>query len=95
MALPAFADRLEGRWHAAEGRPEQAQEFLQKARDGFERVEARWELACTDLDLARCLIARGQSQRARELLEAAASVFEDLRARRELAAARELLSETA
>ncbi|HMC37487.1 MAG TPA: AAA family ATPase, partial [Actinomycetota bacterium] len=32
LALPAFADRLQGRWHLAEGRPEQAAPLLQQAR---------------------------------------------------------------
>jgi class 3 adenylate cyclase/tetratricopeptide (TPR) repeat protein len=94
LALPAFADRLEGRWHLAEGRHEQAAALLQRARDAFERIEAKWELACTDLDLARTLIASGQSTPARHLLEAVHDVFEELSARRELHAARELLSQS-
>jgi tetratricopeptide (TPR) repeat protein len=95
LALPAFADRLEGRWHAAEGRTEQATQLLERARDRFDQVEARWELACTDLDLASALIAMGRAARARGLLESAVNVFEELSARRELAAARELMSRMA
>ena len=93
LALPAFADRLEGRWRLAEGRSDQAMRVLQRARDGFDKLEARWEAARTDLDLARALIAAGQRDRARPILEGAAAVFEDLSAHRYLAGARDLLGQ--
>jgi class 3 adenylate cyclase len=94
LALPAFADRLEGRWQLADGRPEAAAESIRRARDAFDRIEARWELACSDLDLARALIEAGETAEAQTLLESAAAVFEDLSSRRELATARELLPRT-
>jgi tetratricopeptide (TPR) repeat protein len=95
LALPAFANRLEGRWHAAEGRPQDAAAALQRAHDRFEQIEARWELACTDLDLSLTLLESGQAERARDLLDSAAKVFEEVSSRRELTAARELLSSAA
>ena len=94
LALPAFADRLQGRWHLAEGRPEQAAPLLQQAREVFERIEAKWEVASTDLDLARVFVETGDSARARDLLESTTAVFEALSSRRELAAARDMLSRT-
>jgi class 3 adenylate cyclase/tetratricopeptide (TPR) repeat protein len=92
LGLPAFADRLEGRWHAAQGRTEEAASSLERSREAFERIEARWELACTELDLAPILMHVGRRDRAGRMLEGAAAVFEELGARRELAEARKLLS---
>jgi class 3 adenylate cyclase len=92
LALPAFADRLEGRWHSAFGRMESAQQLLERARGGFERVEARWDLACTELDLSRAFLLSDQRERTGHLLRRASSVFEELSSSREQAAARKLLS---
>jgi class 3 adenylate cyclase/tetratricopeptide (TPR) repeat protein len=93
MALPAFADRLEGRWHLAGDRVDRASELLQRAREGFDRIEARWETARTDMDLARALRAMDQPERARPVLDGAAAVFEELSAHRQLAEAQQLLSD--
>jgi hypothetical protein len=92
LALPAFADRLEGRLRDVEGRRDDAIGLLQRSRDGFERLDVRWETARTDLELGRVLIEAGARDQARSRLEGAASVFGELSAHRQLASTRELLA---
>jgi hypothetical protein len=91
LALPAFADRLEGRAALTEGDSGRAIELLTGARNRFEELGARWERACTELSLAEVLLARGDEERAREDLTRALPVFQELRSLRELERTRELL----
>ena len=92
LALPAFANRLEGRAAFAEGEIRRAVECLTTARATFVRLEARWEAACTDLSLAEAEIAAGNAQIAEKLVREAVEVFEPLRSQRELQHAAELLA---
>ena len=91
LALPAFADRLEGRLREVEGRRDDAVALFRRARDAFERLDARWETARTDLELGRALVEMGERDQARLLLEGSAAVFEELSAHRDLGSARDLL----
>jgi hypothetical protein len=91
LALPAFADRLEGRASLAAQDPAAAVPLLERARDRFTELDARWEEACTRLSLAETLIAAGDETRARDELAVAVPVFEALGSLREAARAAELL----
>jgi tetratricopeptide (TPR) repeat protein len=91
LALPAFADRLEGRAASAAGDYDRAAGLLTKARDVFAKLEARWEVACTDLSLAEARIGAGNRDSAAQTLSQALRMFEDLRSNRETTRARELL----
>jgi tetratricopeptide (TPR) repeat protein len=92
LALPAFADRLEGRLREVEGRHDDAVSLFRRARDAFERLDARWETARTDLELGRALIEMGDRDRAQPLLQGAVTLFEALSAHDDLVSARDLLS---
>jgi tetratricopeptide (TPR) repeat protein len=89
-SLPWFADRHEGRAAAARGDLEVALERLASAADGFAAIEATWERARTDLDLARALASAGRSEDAAARASAAGSVFAALGAVKEAEAARRL-----
>jgi tetratricopeptide (TPR) repeat protein len=100
LALPAYADRLEGRAELAFGDADRAVEILARAARTFDRVEAPWERAVTLLDVARARLGadvRWRSRRAtaevaahlREVID----VFERLRSERELLIARQLLQD--
>jgi tetratricopeptide (TPR) repeat protein len=89
-ALPAFADRLEGRLALAEKRWDRAGDILARAAQGFGEIEARWEEARTRLLLAEALLAAGRGDAARTELDSAHPVFDRLISVRELARAREL-----
>jgi tetratricopeptide (TPR) repeat protein len=91
LALPAFADRLEGRAALVEGDPERATQLLERAGDRFGELHARWERACTDLSLAEAMIASGNRGAATARLESALALFRDLRSWRETARSEELL----
>jgi ATP/maltotriose-dependent transcriptional regulator MalT len=93
LFLPAFADRLEGRWRIASGDPRGAAASLERAHARFDELEARWEVACTELDLCTALVEAADTGRVPTLLEHAIAVFDEVSARQELASARELLSE--
>jgi hypothetical protein len=84
IALPVFADRLEGRTAVAGGDLERGLEVLAKARDGFERLEARWDQALTALYRAEALAAAGRPADKNGDLTLARATFERLGARREL-----------
>jgi hypothetical protein len=90
LALPFFADRLEGRAALAAGNPGRSIAPLEAASAGFDSIEARWERARTDLDLAEAGLALGAAA-ATARLDAAVRTFEELRSVRELARARELM----
>lgn len=92
LVLPFFADRLEGREALARGNPAAAISPLESASAGFDSVEARWERARTDLDLANARLALGDAAATSARLDGAVPTFEELRSVRELAHARELLA---
>jgi class 3 adenylate cyclase/tetratricopeptide (TPR) repeat protein len=89
-ALPAFADRLEGRWALARQEWPAAGDLLSSAASRFASLEARWEEARTRLLLAEALLAAGRGDAARIELDSAHPVFDRLISVRELAQAREL-----
>jgi hypothetical protein len=90
LALPCFADRLEGlAVHAADDRV-RAQELLSNALRGFTDLEAAWEAARTQLMLAEVHADAGNTESARELVSRAQPVLEGLRSARELARAEDL-----
>jgi class 3 adenylate cyclase len=92
LALPLFADRLEGQAAAAGRDAERAAELLRRSADGFAALEARWEEAWSRLLLAEVLVAIEPRDAGREL-EAALAVFTRLGSVREAERARELLAD--
>jgi class 3 adenylate cyclase/tetratricopeptide (TPR) repeat protein len=92
LALPVHLDALQGRAALAAGDPERASPHLQRAREGFARLPARWERARTELDLATALLALGRRDEARQLLEGAAPDIHAAGARLELERLAELRS---
>ncbi|MDP8955461.1 MAG: AAA family ATPase [Actinomycetota bacterium] len=92
LALPAFANRLEGRAALAAGDVRGSVERLTSARATFLRLEARWEAACTNLSLAEAKLAAGDAGIAEKLVREAVEVFEAVRSGRELQQAGQLLS---
>ncbi|HET8525400.1 MAG TPA: adenylate/guanylate cyclase domain-containing protein [Actinomycetota bacterium] len=76
IALPAYADRLQGRAALAVGEVEGAIDALTAARERFDELEAAWERACTELSLAEALAAAGRRDDARSILDAAAGDLE-------------------
>jgi class 3 adenylate cyclase len=92
LALPAFADRLEGRMLVANGDPAAGVERLISARATLDHLEAAWERTRVELDLADALLKLDRRAAAAEVIDAALPVLERLSAPRELAQARELRS---
>jgi len=90
LALPLFADRLEGRAAAASGDAARASELLARSAEGFAKLEARWEEALSRLLLAEALLGSDAGGAQRELTSAL-PVFEALRSAREAERARALL----
>ena len=84
LALPCFADRLEGQAARAADDPKRADELLTRALAGFNRLEADWEAARTALALAEVCVDLERTERARELLAGARRGFERLHSVREL-----------
>jgi len=93
LALPAFADRLEGRAALAAGRTEEPVSLLRRAIDRFAEIGARWERACTDLTMATAQLQADDRQEASASLDRAVPILEDLSSLRELKWARALASE--
>jgi tetratricopeptide (TPR) repeat protein len=91
IALPLHADRLDGRAALARGDAEAALPLLERARDGLAGLEARWEVALTELSLGEALAALGRDAEAAETLTRAAAEFARLRVPRELERARGIL----
>jgi class 3 adenylate cyclase len=90
MALPVFADRLDGQWALAQERWGDAADLLARAAKGFALLEAKWEEARTRLFLAEALLRSRRSDEARGELDSAHPVLERLTSVRELAREREL-----
>ncbi len=84
LALPLHLDRLEGRAALATGDHDRAIELLRGARDGFGGLQARWERARTELDLAEAWLRLGRTEEACTSLEAAATDLGAAGARLEL-----------
>jgi class 3 adenylate cyclase len=84
LALPCFADRLDGLVARAADDRKRADELLTRALVGFNRLEAEWEAARTALMLAELSVDGERSERAQDLLAAARQVFERLHSVREL-----------
>jgi class 3 adenylate cyclase/tetratricopeptide (TPR) repeat protein len=91
LALPFYAERLEGLMMAARVELEPAVVLLGKAREGFSGLGARWESARTALSLADALLQTGRSDEAVAHLESCIPVLEELRSLKEVAKGRELL----
>src|SRR5262249_52962735 len=91
VALPLYADRLEGRAVAAAGGAAHAAELLRRSADGFAALGARWEQAWSRLLLAEVVVDTDRQRAERELAEAL-PVFEQLRSVREHQRARALLA---
>jgi hypothetical protein len=91
VALPLYADRLEGRTALASSDGAGAIDALVRARDGFESLGARWDAATSALSLGEALVAIGEAERARQELTHALAVFEELGSVSEAARARSLL----
>jgi hypothetical protein len=83
IALPFFADRLEGRWLAAVGNAETAAELLLRSGEGFGQLGARWEEAWSRLLAAEALLPI-DGNRAGEEAAKALTTFERLRSVAEL-----------
>jgi hypothetical protein len=95
LALPAYADRLEGRLRVAEGDFPRALELLDRARSVLSSLGAAWEAACTGLDLAATLAGIDDRDGAREQLSAAMPTLKRLRSADELAEAERLRNQLA
>jgi tetratricopeptide (TPR) repeat protein len=95
LALPAYADRLEGRLWVAEGDFPRALELLDRARSVLSSLGAAWEAACTGLDLAATLAGVDDRDGAREQLSAAVPTLKRLRSADELAEAERLRNQLA
>jgi len=91
LALPRYADRLEGLAAAASGDHDGAAALLGFSAGGFEELGAVWEAAIARMHLGRVLAGSGRRDEARRPLEAAVTVFDRLRSLRELLSAGELL----
>ena len=94
LALPAFADLLEGRSLVAGGDPERGVERLAAARATLHGLEAAWDRARTELHLADALYSLGRGAEAAEVAAAALATIERVDAPQELARARELFQRT-
>jgi hypothetical protein len=91
LALPHYADRLDGMAALARDEAAAAVELLMRASAGFTERGAAWEAARTDVRLGEALAAAGDADGASAKARAALSVLEPIRSIREAAAARRLL----
>jgi hypothetical protein len=78
VALPLFADRLEGRRAAAEGDFTEAARLLKHSAEGFAELGAVWEEAWSRELLAEVLVELGDDGDARSHRDAARIAFERL-----------------
>jgi tetratricopeptide (TPR) repeat protein len=93
VALPIYADRLEGWMRLAQGEAKRAVPLLKGARERFTGLGARWEAARTTVKLADALVQVGRAEEAKKHLERSLPQLEELRSVREIAEARGLLVE--
>jgi class 3 adenylate cyclase/tetratricopeptide (TPR) repeat protein len=93
LALPFYADRLEGLTRLSQGEVELALVLLDKAREGFSELGARWESARTAIKLAGALVQVDRPTEAKAHLERSMPVLEELRSLREIDEARQLVVE--
>jgi class 3 adenylate cyclase len=84
LALPAVLDRLEGWAALAAGDPDRAVPLLDRARTRQDELGARWEVARTDLVLARTHLDLERSEDAADAASRARGVFGALGAARDL-----------
>jgi hypothetical protein len=78
IALPCFADRLEGRVAAARSDWDSAKMFFQRSIDGFGSTGALWEEAFSQLLLGETLVAANAGQAAAPPLRRAQLIFDRL-----------------
>ncbi|MDH5280643.1 MAG: AAA family ATPase [Thermoleophilia bacterium] len=78
VALPLFADRLEGRLATAEGDPTRAARLLGRSAGGFAELGALWEEAWSRQLLAEVLIQLSDEQGAQKQRDAARLIFDRL-----------------
>lgn len=90
LALPCFADRLDGLARRARDDRSRASELLARALDGFTELGAGWEAARTAVALAEVLADDGHERAAWELLGGARPVLERLRSEQESSMAEDL-----
>jgi tetratricopeptide (TPR) repeat protein len=86
-ALAAFADRLDGRWAMADQDAVTAADRFDRSVTAFDRLDAPWERALSDVELARALAATGHADRAADAAARAAGTFRELRDVKHLPAA--------
>ena len=94
LALPLFADRLEGRAAGAAGDVVTGARLLDQSAQGFAALGAAWEEARSRLLLAE-LVVGSDARRAEQELSCALRVFERLGSVREAERARALVAEAA
>ena len=92
LALPAFADRLEGQAAVAAGDVELGLERLRRSRDISARLEAAWDRARTELILASGLLDAGDKGEAADVLSAALATLTTVDAPDEIQQARDLMA---
>ncbi|MCH8983165.1 MAG: AAA family ATPase [Acidobacteria bacterium] len=92
VAFPHY-DRLQGAMADKQGDLDTALSLLQKARSGFEKTKVPWEVARTNLALARVHKTSGDVDDARHLAAGALTVFADLRSLREISQADRFLTD--
>jgi len=92
LALPAFADRLEGQAALAAGDVELGLEWLRRARATSARLEAAWDRARTELILASALLEADDKPEAANVLTSALSTLTTLEAPAETGRARDLMA---
>jgi class 3 adenylate cyclase len=94
-ALHAAAARLRGAVRLAQGDPEEAIKELRRAREGWQEVEAPYEIAEVRVLLAKAYHAKGEDEAAILELRTANSTFERLGAALAAGSTAELLGELA
>ena len=90
IALPAFADRLEGQAALAAGDIELGLERLRRSRDTSARLQAAWDRARTELFLASALLDAGEKGEAADVLTSALATLATVEAPNEIERARDL-----
>lgn len=90
-ALQCAVDRLQGHRALQSGHVGTAVRLLDRARAGFEQLDARWDEAVTALLLGQAFAEAGEAGRVREVVVPAIDVFRELGATMELAQAQSLI----